>query len=138
MWTRRNCVCSALPSSLQVSRQRPDNKLLDQTAFCSQPMRNYSQMQNDSSVSESKRGLEKPTSKSKKKSKPACWEAMADSWGEVTWGPELAMQFLREPRQTLHFPRAGNWQGLFLLAASATWSIGKISANISKNFQYIL
>lgn len=51
MWTSRNFVCSALPSSLQVSRQSPDNKWLDQTTFCSQLIRNYSQMQNDSSVS---------------------------------------------------------------------------------------
>ena len=87
---------------------------------------------------ESKWGMEKPTSNSKKKSKSGCWEAVADSLGEVSCGPELVMQFLREPRQTPHFPRVGNWQGLFLLAASATWSISKISANVSKNFQYTL
>lgn len=59
MWTTRDSICSRLPPSLQVSRQRPDNKLLDQIALWSQPMRNYSQMWNGPQVSNSNLGVKK-------------------------------------------------------------------------------
>lgn len=72
-----------LPPTLQVSRERPDNKLLDQIALWSQPVINYSQMWRDSQVSESNLGMEKPTSNSKKKYKQGCWEEASASREEM-------------------------------------------------------
>lgn len=56
-----------LPPSLQVSRQRPDNKLLDNKLLWSQPTMNYSQMWSGPQVSESNLGLEEHRSNSKEK-----------------------------------------------------------------------
>lgn len=94
-WIRRNSICSRLPPSLQVSRQRPDNKLLDQIALWSQPVINYSQMRSDSQVSKSHLGMEKPTSNSKKKYKQGCWEEASASGEEMLfcdWARTAALE----------------------------------------------